>query len=222
MEIWKDVIGLGEFYQVSNLGRVRSKDRIVMGGNGPRLHRGKELIPQPNSKGYFRVNLTDANGNKKFYFIHRMVAAAFVENPSGKPHVNHLDCNPKNNKADNLEWVTHQENMLYAKNLGRMVKTGSWLANYRKAIECQRMPVVGINTKTGESIYFPSMQEAGRSGFVAGSICHCCKGKRYTHHGYTWKYATNTPDEVAKMKGLWGAQEDKSAGDKSSGQKASA
>ena len=94
MEVWKKINGF-ENYEVSNLGRVRSKRRV--------------LKPFLNSKGYQRVNLGAHNAK----FIHRLVAEAFVDNPNGYPIINHRDEDKTNNRAENLEWCTHKYNSNY-------------------------------------------------------------------------------------------------------------
>ena len=82
---------------------------ITYDGNIINKHSGHVLIGQPNSKGYLRVCI-----GKKFYFIHRLVAEKYVPNPDNKEQVNHKDGNKLNNSADNLEWMTNQENRTHA------------------------------------------------------------------------------------------------------------
>lgn len=65
--------------------------------------------PQPNNKGYGRVQLCG-----KFYFVHRLVAEKYIPNPNGLPQVNHKDGDKMNNSVENLEWVSNQENRNHA------------------------------------------------------------------------------------------------------------
>ena len=108
-EIWKDVVGYEGYYQVSNLGRVRSLDRITSNG---RKIKGKILSTKVNTPPYYpRVSLS-VNGKMKLVQVHRLVAQAFVYNPDPehKTQVGHKDESRTNNRADNLEWVTPKEN----------------------------------------------------------------------------------------------------------------
>ena len=57
------------------------------------------------------------NGKRTSLYIHRMVAECYIENPENKREVNHIDGNRFNNTISNLEWVTHQENMLHARRI---------------------------------------------------------------------------------------------------------
>lgn len=104
MEIWRDIQGYDGLYQVSSWGRVRSWYSCI-------------LHPEVTKKGYLRVDLYDADGNRKHKKVHRLVANAFIPNSDGKPQVNHKDGNKKNNSVTNLEWVTDAENKDHRKEL---------------------------------------------------------------------------------------------------------
>ena len=114
-EIWKAIEGYEGKYEVSNLGRVRSLDRTIIGGayNSPMFRKGTILKPQPKGySGYVGLRLCK-DGKGENVYIHRLVAKAFIPNPDNLLDVNHKDENKKNNRADNLEWVTRKENINY-------------------------------------------------------------------------------------------------------------
>lgn len=91
-EEWKDIKGY-EWYQVSNLGRVRNSE-------------GRILASNVISSGYLAVHLSKYNKKRT---VHRLVAEAFIKNPYNKEQVNHLDGNKHNNCVDNLEWCSATE-----------------------------------------------------------------------------------------------------------------
>ena len=111
-EIWRDVINYEGFYQISNMGRLKS------------LHYGKSTILNSGTArdGYKNVTLT-VNGKKNYYRLHILVARAFIPNPENKPCVNHIDGDKSNNRADNLQWVNHSENTQHAYIMG-LAKSG--------------------------------------------------------------------------------------------------
>lgn len=106
-EVWKKVDGYE--YEVSNYARVRSTSRYS---------RKKMLIPSPNKSGYLRVQLHRDEIRKQFY-LHRLVAMYFVDNPDSKEYVNHIDSNLRNNVPSNLEWCTQQENVAHSIKYGK-------------------------------------------------------------------------------------------------------
>lgn len=100
-EIWKDIPEYEGFYQASNLGNIKG------------LKKNKIIGKTENHKGYFHISLCK-NGNPKTMMAHRAVGLSFIPNPENKPQINHKDLNKKNNRVDNLEWVTNSENQLHA------------------------------------------------------------------------------------------------------------
>lgn len=114
-ELWKPVPGYEEYYEVSSLGRVKR----IKGGSGTQV--GKILKPWPLD-GYLYLFLS-INSKTKQIPIHRLVCSAFHENPENKSEVNHINGHRYDNRAENLEWVTHQENMQHAWKTGLQIMT---------------------------------------------------------------------------------------------------
>lgn len=184
-EQWKDVVGYEGYYQVSNYGRIRSVDRIDSNG----LHRkGRILNPQPNKRGYVRVHISKGNKTESL-FLHRLVAAAFVKNDNPSLDIiNHLDNNPSNNRADNLEWTDYKGNMQWAASQGRMKYHPG---NLKKAHASKRVSVIAI-APDGRRMKFSSQAEAEAVlGVSHKHIAQCCR-KEYGYKslkGYTFEYA---------------------------------
>lgn len=110
--IMQDIINFQGKYSVTSDGKVWSyKNRLF-------------LKPMTAPNGYLKVNLTE-NGKPKNYYIHRLVACAFISNPENKPECNHIDGNKSNNNITNLEWCTHKENVIHSfRSLGRSSARG--------------------------------------------------------------------------------------------------
>ena len=102
MEKWRDIPGYEGFYQVSDLGNIRSI----------RFNKIRNMKSW-DSHGYRAVELC-MNNNRYTVGIHRLVALTFIPNPENKPEVNHKDRNKSNNNVENLEWVTQSENVAHA------------------------------------------------------------------------------------------------------------
>jgi predicted XRE-type DNA-binding protein len=109
LEEWRPIEGYEGLYEVSNLGRVRSLDRVVKETRGERKYKGKLLKPALHLHGYLRVCLAK-EGKKKNHFVHRLVAIAFL----GQPPEGYVVCHgPKGqqcNKVTNLSWGTLKQN----------------------------------------------------------------------------------------------------------------
>lgn len=190
-EEWRAIKGYEGLYEVSNLGRVRSLDRMYYkhykDGRVIRTKlRGRILKPTINNNGagYYMVSLV----YKNVYVtrtVHRLVAIAFIPNPDNLPEVNHKDENTRNNCVDNLEWCTRLYNARYGTGIERN------LLPRRRKIEQL--------TKDGKHIaYHLGVRELCRvTGMHKRSIQNCLnkKPKFKTAYGYIWRYV-NVGDDV--------------------------
>jgi hypothetical protein len=109
VEQWKDNPDYEGYYQISNLGRVKSLKRVLLKKNATCILKEKISKQSKNIYGYYGKILSKQNVQKRF-LIHRLIAIAFIPNPKNLPDINHIDQNRENNKISNLEWVTHREN----------------------------------------------------------------------------------------------------------------
>lgn len=122
-EIWKDVKGYEGLYQVSNFGKVKSVERVIIQRDGKiKKIRGAIKKQRLIKKGYATVCLCK-NCKSKFFLVHRLVAIAFVDNPFEYPCVNHKDECKTNNNAENLEWCTCKYNSNYGTIKERIIDT---------------------------------------------------------------------------------------------------
>ena len=129
MEIWKDIKGYEGLYQVSNLGNVKVLQKWN-GARGKHFYEPCEkiLTPTDNGYGYSIVGLRKKHSRKNYY-VHRLVAEAFIPNPNDYPQINHKDYNRKNNNVDNLEWCTPKQNTQYSSVNMRKPKTNPRKSN---------------------------------------------------------------------------------------------
>lgn len=117
-EIWKPIPidGFSERYEVSNNGRIRSVQRKIISSNrwgaAPRSY-DCHLMKTKIARGYHTIGLRKFRTRKgRTFFVHRLVAMAFIPNPNNLPCVDHIDTNRDNNNVENLRWCTHRENSL--------------------------------------------------------------------------------------------------------------
>lgn len=183
-EEWKDITGYEGYYMVSNLGRVKSCDRYLRAVyDSKQLKRGQILKPHLMPNGYYTVWL-NRDGKRRGAYIHRLVAAAFIPNPSSLDEINHIDEDKGNNRADNLEWCSHRYNINYGGARERIGRTHH-LRGYGSipVAQCDRDGKV-IQT-------FRSAADAcAATGIDSSSISKVCYGKPKfkTAGGFIWKH----------------------------------
>jgi len=121
-EIWKDINGYEGIYQVSNMGRVRSLNRIITyireNRKISKLQKGCIIKLATSTTGYLFTHL-DKKRSIKYYRINRLVAEHFLLNPNNYPMVNHKNEIKTDNRVDNLEWCTHKYNVNYGTGIER-------------------------------------------------------------------------------------------------------
>lgn len=181
-EIWRDIDGYENLYQVSNLGNVRSLDRYSQCKNNfKQFNKGCVLKQKNNKNGYKQINL-HKDGKRKTYLVHRLVAQTFIQNPNNYPMVNHKDENKSNNIVDNLEFCTCEYNINYGTRTEKMIKTKTNNPSESK-------PVVQYTLNGYFVADYPSTHEAERqTGIHSGSISKCCLRKGKSAGGFIWKY----------------------------------
>lgn len=175
-EIWKDIQGFEGMYQISNLGKVRSLDR--KSENGKTL-RGKIRTLVRSGKGYLGVGLR-SDGKQVRYYVHRLVAMAFVEGYDEGKEVNHINENKHDNRAVNLEWVSRVENLSHGTGRKRQRE------NLRTKQKVEMLSDEGMVIAE-----FSSLREAERATSARHDhISQCCKGNPLykTVAGYKWRF----------------------------------
>lgn len=178
MEQWRDIRDFEDCYQISDLGRIKSKERYVRVCNGGyRLVKSKIIKPCRCTNGYYEASLSK-NGKRTVRLLHRVVAEAFIDNPKNLPEVNHKDEDISNNCVTNLEWCTSKYNANYGKRNEKMMKNRETVA-------------VLQYTNDGKFIKkWDSIAEAQKyTGADTSAIIRVCKGKQKTSMGYLWQYA---------------------------------
>ena len=215
-EIWKDIKGYEGLYQVSNTGKVKSLEKLKWNGRGyqklpERIMKGKKC-----GRGYLQVRLFK-DGKSKNYYLHRLVAVAFIPNPDNLPQVNHRNEIKTDNCVDNLEWCDAKYNSNYGTKNQRIAEKLRGRKHSEEAIkkmseklrgrklpeeiikkiaEKNSKPVYSVDRETGLITYWKSACEASRqTGIDQGNITRCCQGKMKSAGNHIWFYADS--EEVA-------------------------
>tara|TARA_R110000850_G_C9684238_1_gene438262 strand:+ start:43 stop:558 length:516 start_codon:yes stop_codon:yes gene_type:complete len=167
-EIWKDIANYEGYYQVSNLGNVKSLSREVLNCGRAKRKITKEIILKQTivSNKYYYISL-NKKGVSKTYSVHRLVANAFLKKDRNRNYVNHINEIKTDNRDKNLEWTTHTENIRHSllKPVIQKTKEGVIV----KVWDCAKdAKIIG--------------------GFNNSLISRCCKGFITTHLGYKWEY----------------------------------
>jgi hypothetical protein len=187
MEKWKNIEGYEGIYQISDLGRVRSLDRVIKNCKTFSQKKGMLLKPYVHNSGYLRAGLSK-EGKMNYYMIHRLVANAFL----GKPEdaslvVMHMNDIKTDNRLENLKWGTPCENSsdAYRKGLTKNPSEGKFNEENHLSKPINQLAMSGHVLRR-----FPNSYEVNRSlGINQGNIIQVCKGRRNHAGGFKWAYA---------------------------------
>lgn len=209
-EEWRDIPNYEGLYQVSSLGKVKSlRDRY---GN-PR----EKMLKFERNRGGYLLTFLCKNGKKKTFSVHRLVANAFIDNPSNLPQVNHKDENKENNQASNLEWCTQKYNLNYGSRITKAVANTDYKAIASKIdykARTAKIDYKSIGTKNAEKLtnrqdlskqvyqytldgelvaIWESTAECGRNGYNFGNVAACCRNcfnreGNNVYKNFIWSY----------------------------------
>lgn len=186
-EVWEKVVGYDGYYLVSNLGQVRSVDRLVNSKNHSKQLRIGQMCKQRIDRcGYLRVGLR-MRGTIKNLLVHRLVAEAFIPNPENRPQVNHKNGVKTDNCVKNLEWVTASENTKH-----KYIALGYKSNMKGKFGKDNPTSKIVLQIKDGVVVaeFYGTMEAQRKTGIKSPQICQCCSGYKgaKTAGGYEWKY----------------------------------
>lgn len=182
MEIWKDIQGYENLYQVSNTGKIKGLPRIDSNG---RIYPERFLKPEKLRKGYLRVRLGSRKTGLRHYLVHRLVAMAFIPNPDGLPQINHKNEKKDDNRVENLEWCDND----YNHNYGNRNKK----ATRHQEKKCCATDANGNIVRVFDSIKDAAKEFNTSPNYISNAIhkrTRIVNGKRYyikKAFGYYWK-----------------------------------
>ena len=189
-EEWRDVVGYEGDYMVSNLGRIVVLSRIIYRTRKNGMKVKYNMKPHLNStytspSSPYRRTTFIKNGKQDTQLIHRVVAMAFIPNPNNYPCVDHIDDNPSNSVASNLQWCTYKMNNSKEHHRKSSSKSKMGIPSH------SRVAVVKLTTDGKFVQIYPSLHHAELEGFSRSAIRKVIQGKYQKHGGYKWMYLSD-------------------------------
>lgn len=188
IEIWKDIEDYPN-YQISNFGRVKSKERYVNTiGGAKRKIKDKIIKPTLDSRGYYVVSLYNEKGKSNPKLIHRLVCETFLENKNNYPVINHINGIKIDNRLENLEFCTQSHNIKEAYRLGLEKPNKTNLGKFGiKNKKARKIKQIDINTNEIINVFYGVCEAGRKTGINYRNIDLCLKNKRNYAGGYKWE-----------------------------------
>lgn len=190
-EIWKPIKGYEGYYEASNLGNIRSVDRVILSTANilhtehKQLRRGRVLKQGNGRKGY-KIVVLQRDGQKRTMYTHRIIAMTFVENPYNKPCIDHINGVCTDNRAENLRWCTQKENInnpnTVYKNLDTLKQNALTNCKAKTILQLDKDSLEVIQEILPKSSYFKDM------GYVRAYITSACRNHKKNAYGYKWAF----------------------------------
>lgn len=190
-EIWFDIPGYEEFYQISNTLKIKSLQRSLVDKHGRVYPVSEKLMNIVIGTSRYPHVILSKGRRRKQESVHRLVAQVFIPNPENKPCINHKNGIKTDYRIENLEWCTHSENTVHAFKTGLMVgqkgHPGLMGKDHPSARPVKQLTRNGLLVKE-----FGSIGDAARElGIDPSGITAVCRGRHSYIKGYIFRYVQN-------------------------------
>lgn len=182
-EEWRDITGYEGLYQISNLGRVKAlpKSYVICCKNV--VNKTEKILRTGYARGGYKKVELNKNGTAKTCLVHRLVAEAFVPNPTNKPHIDHINTIRDDNRVENLRWVTLKENaanpITHKRKIiiGKLKPSGEKNPLFEEKSKDSK-PVIQYDKSGNIIARYACCHQAGRknNGYSFSSIARVCRG----------------------------------------------
>lgn len=190
-EIWRPIKGYEGYYEASNMGNIRSVDRIIL-STANKLHtehkqfrKGRLLKQGIGRKGY-KLIVLQKDGKKHTMYTHRIIAATFIENLENKPCIDHINGIHIDNRAENLRWCTQKENINNPNTINKNIE----ILRQNNIIGCKPKTILQLDKDSLKIIREipPRTSFFKEMGYTRGYITAACRNRKQNAYGYKWAF----------------------------------